>query len=291
MVTPNIVIEIKNRYENMNPSRKQISDYIISNYKEASYLRIHDLAKKSGVSASSVTGFVKELGYKNYKAFQLDLAIFVNQSEEENKQNPFNYGDISKNDNMEEVCQKVFKTNIQMLTDTLSIIDVEKMQEVSEHILKARRVILFGVGRSYIPAESGKNRFNRIGISAFCYRDPHEQVVTASMCKEGDLVIAISNFGRSQSVINATKIASKQGAITVGITSAKNSPLTNIVDYTFFSVSANSNQKTTPFEPSSENMVQIALLECLYMFVAIKSGNKIVEKYLDATKHLECERV
>ena len=39
----------------------------------------------------------------------------------------------------------------------------------------------------------------------------------------------------------------------------RNSPLTNIVDYTF-SVSANSNQKTTPFEPSSENMVQIALL-------------------------------
>lgn len=297
MTTPSILIEIKNRYDNMNPAMQQISDYLMVHYEEAAYLGIHELAKRSGVSAASVTGYVKELSFKNYKAFQLSIAVSIGQNntkQAESGAEPFVYGGILEGDGMHQICQKVFRNNIQMLTDTLSILDIEGMQKVSQDILKAKRIMFFGVGRSYIVIESGKSRFYRMGMNVFCYRDPHEQIVGAYMCEKGDVVIAVSNFGRSRSVVTATKLARKRGAITVGITSAKNSPLANIVEYPFFSVGGNetlSNKNLTPFEPSSENLAQIALMDCLYMYVALQTKSSIINKYYETTKELEAERV
>lgn len=298
MTTPGIIIEIKNRYNSMNPAMQQISDYLMTHYEDAAFQGIHDIARNSGVSAASVTGFVKEMGFKNYKAFQLAIAMSIGQNNHVNEEDnaPFIYGGISENDGMGEICRKVFRTSIQMLTDTLSIVDTDGMQRVSEYILKAPKIIFFGVGRSYLAAESGKSRFYRMGLNCFCYRDSHEQIVGASMCGKGDVVISVSNYGRSRSVVEATRLAKSRGAVTIGITSAKNSPLANAVDFPFFSVSSidnlniNSNDMSA-FEPSSENVAQIVLLDCLYMYVALREKEKIVEKYYETTKALEVERL
>ena len=294
MVTPGIIIEIKNRYSSMNPAMQQISDYLIAHYDEAAYIGIHELAKRSGVSAASVTGYVKELDYKNYKAFQLAMAVSIGQKNvkiQEEKE-PFIYGDITEEDNVNDLCQKVFRTSVQMLTDTLSIIDTQSIEKIGKHILKAKRLIFLGVGRSYLTAESGKSRFYRMGINSFCYRDSHEQIVGASMCEKNDVVIAASNYGRSRSVIEATEIAGKRGAITVGITSAKNSPLSKIVQYPLFSASGNENSfdNSTPFEPSSESITQIILLDCLYMYIALQKKESVLKRYYATTKELDVER-
>lgn len=296
MTTPSIIIEIKNRYTNMNPAMQQISDYLIEHYEDAAFLGIHELAKRSGVSAASVTGYVKEMGYKNYKAFQLAIAVSIGQnngSQDSYTEAPFIYGNITEADGVEEICKKVFFLSIQMLTDTLSILDLENIQKISELVLKAKRVIFFGVGRSYLTAESGKSRFYRMGIDCFCYRDSHEQIVTAAMCGENDVVIGVSNYGRSRSVINAMEIAKNRGAVTVGITSAKNSPLARLVEYPLYSASGtdNSGMGAEPFEPSSENLAQITILDCLYMYVALKKKKTILRKYSETTHELERERV
>ena len=279
MVTPGIIIEIKNRYSSMNPAMQQISDYLIAHYDEAAYIGIHELAKRSGVSAASVTGYVKELDYKNYKAFQLAMAVSIGQKnvEIQEEKEPFIYGDITEEDNV---------------NDTLSIIDTQSIEKIGKHILKAKRLIFLGVGRSYLTAESGKSRFYRMGINSFCYRDSHEQIVGASMCEKNDVVIAVSNYGRSRSVIEATEIAGKRGAITVGITSAKNSPLSKIVQYPLFSASGNENSfdNSTPFEPSSESITQIVLLDCLYMYIALQKKESVLKRYYATTKELDVER-
>lgn len=298
MTTPQLIIEIKNRYNSMNPAMQKIADYLITNYNEAATLGIHEVAGKSRVSASSVTCFVKELGFKNYKALQLAMALSIGQNTTQPgdaDNSPFIYGGVTDDDGMDEICQKVFRTNIQMLTDTLSIIDVKQMEKVGKLILKAGKIVFMGVGRSYLTAESGKSRFYRMGLNCSCYRDSHEQIVCASMCSKGDVIIAVSNYGRSRSVIEAAELAKKRGAITVGITSAKNSPLANCVDFPFFSVSnsENLNNKNNigVLEPSSESITQIVLLDCLYMYVAQKRKDFIISKYHETTKELEKERV
>ena len=78
--TPLVVLCIKNKYQQMNPAMKQIADYIISNPNRVIYMGISELAAASSVSIASVTRFVKQAGYRNFKSFQLELAGSLTES-------------------------------------------------------------------------------------------------------------------------------------------------------------------------------------------------------------------
>ncbi len=301
MVTPKIVLDINNKYASMNPAMQSISDFLIKNFEKVAYMGISELAGNSGVSDATVSRYVKHMGFKNYKAFQLEMVSSLNNTESDNSEDSdliypkLEYGGISRNDSTEIMCKKVFRSNMQMLEDTLSILDYETIDKVSKFIMKARNVILFGVGRSRVTAESGRSRLYRLGINTFCYSDAHEQIVASSMCDERDVIIAISNYGRSKSVVQNTRRARKNGAITVGITSAINSPIAKAVEYPIYTSfnyeSYLSVEDKLSYEPASENIAQIAVLDSIYMSVSMKAGVQILEKFYKTALEMEEEKV
>ena len=185
--TPLVVLCITNKYPKMNPAMKQIADYIISNPNRVIYMGISELAAASSVSIASVTRFVKQAGYRNFKSFQLELAGSLTESvgpvssDSPSSKITFEYGGASERDTTEEVCRKVFSSNQQMLSDTIKALDFSLVEIVSQRIIKARNVIFLGCGRSHITAESGRTRLYRLGIPSFCYSDVHEQVVAATI--------------------------------------------------------------------------------------------------------------
>lgn len=300
MVTPRIVLDINNKYASMNPAMQSISNFLVKNFDKVAYMGISELAASSGVSDATVSRYVKHMGFKNYKAFQLEMVSSLNISENDSSDDvdgmysKLEYGGITKNDPIEFLCRKVFRSNMQMLEDSLSIIDTQTIELISNRILKARNVVFFGVGRSWVTAESGRSRLYRLGINAFCYNDAHEQIVAACMCDKRDVVIAISNYGRSKSVVNNARRARQTGATTVGITSAKNSPLSNAVEfplYTSFSYESLSIEKNQSYEPASENIAQIALLDCIYMSVSMKKDVHTLERFYQTAREMEEERI
>lgn len=300
MVTPRIVLDIKIKYSSMNPAMQSISDFLVKNFDKVAYMGISELASCSGVSDATVSRFVKHMGFKNYKAFQLEMVSSLNNTESESNDDTDNmyskleYGGIMKNDPIDLICKKVYRSNMQMLEDTLSIIDTKTIEIVSNRILKARNVIFYGVGRSWVTAESGRSRLYRLGINAFCYNDAHEQIVSACTSDERDVIIAISNYGRSKSVVNNARRARTTGATTVGITSAKNSPLSKAVEfplYTSFSYQSVSIEKNKAYEPASENIAQIALLDCIYMSVSMKKDVHTLERFYKTAREMEEERI
>ncbi len=301
MVTPRIVLDINTKYASMNPAMQSISDYIIKNFDKVAYMGISELASGSGVSDATVSRYVKHMGFKNFKAFQLEMVGSLNTAEYDSKEEAdviypkLEYGGISKKDPTDILCKKVFRSNMQMLEDTLSIIDYDTIDKVSDLIMKARNVIFFGVGRSWVTAESGRSRLYRLGINTFCYNDAHEQIVAASMCDEQDVVIAISNYGRSKSVVQNARRARKNGAALVGITSATDSPLAKAVEYLLYTSfnyeSYLSIEHNLSYEPASENIAQIAVLDCIYMSVAMKTDIQVLEKFYKTALEMEEEKV
>ncbi|MDR3161169.1 MAG: MurR/RpiR family transcriptional regulator, partial [Spirochaetaceae bacterium] len=264
------MLQIKNRYSEFNPAMKQIADYIFESGDKVLSMGISQVATASGVSVASVTRFVRLLQFTNFKSFQLELAKAVIHENEHIKTEPadntivFEYGGTSPHDSVEEVGKKVFQSNIQMLSDTMRTIDYKKMEYVTNCIIHARNLVFLGVGRSYITAESGRIRFNRLGINSFSYSDTQEQIVAATTCSDKDVFFGISNFGRSAAVVNNIYQAKLRGAKTIGITSAEGSPLTQAVDVCFLTAfnSANMEYRThkQAFEPACENIAQMVLL-------------------------------
>lgn len=299
-VTPLVFLRIKNKYSEFNPAMKQIADYLFDSGSNMVYMGIAELAAASGVSVASVTRFVRQLKFKSYKAFQLELAKSVPweenvQHEPTNNKIVFEYGGATPHDSIEDVGKKVFQSNIQMLSDTMQTMDYHKIEEVVNLIIYARNLVFLGVGRSYITAESGRIRFNRLGINSFSYADTQEIIVAATTCGDKDVFFGISNYGRSAAVVNNIYQAKMRGAKTVGITSVDDSPLTQAVDICLLTAFNHANMEwrthKQAFEPACENIAQMVLLDCIYMNVALKQDKSCFDMFYETVKVLSKERL
>jgi len=170
--------------------------------------------------------------------------------------------------------------------------DFDILEPVANLIDRANRIVAIGVGRSKITTEALVSRLYRIGYYIVDFCDSHEIVNITSILKEGDLLIAVSNFGQSKSVVEGVKRAKRRGVTVVGITSVKDSPLAQYSDYVLFSAYDYASDKMGKlYEPSSENVAQLVLVDCLYMMVATKHEKENLSHYRAFSEEISTEHV
>lgn len=285
MSTPVILLKIRSKAPQLNKALQKVAQYVLDNYKTVAYMGISQLAKASGTSEATITRFVKQMDFQNFKSFQVEIARSL--IPEDVKKTI--YGESEDKDNISVICRNVFANNMQLLQDTLKILDCEKIRQVSEKIQKFKSVIIYSAGRSSIAANSIRLRFYRLGIKCITYTDSHEQTISSCFVGANDVVIAISNSGRSASIVRNIKRAKEKGAYTVGITSMSNSPLTNEADITLYTATAG--RKQDDLEPSCETVSQMVLLDCIYMHILLNSNNELLEKFYFSSKAMEEERL
>lgn len=288
-----ILIKMRNLYPQMNWAMKQIADYIISNPVEASRYGAHKLAGESGVSDASVSRFAQYMGYENYKRFQLALVSSLSQKNAAKDTSTWiEYsGKIDRN-STQGVCRTIFQRSIQMLQDTWKNLDINTIEKVAGLIAESKRIILLSVGRSKVTTEALFSRLYRLGYNVQSFNDPHEQVIITSLVGKNDLVIAVSNFGESKSVVEGVVRANKNGATTVGITSVAQSSLAKAVKYCIFSAyDYEAGEMGKYYEPSCENIPQVTIMDCIYMLLAMREEDRVCNSYKTISEELKSEHI
>ena len=142
----NPFLTIKANYIQMNPAMKRIADVLLENPPKRGGYTIGMLAEKSQVSNATVTRFVHALGFQNYKTF---LRAIQESLEEEVKgegsaspsQTVLYAGGFPNSRDAESVCRYVIGSEVEMLNDTLSLLDFDLVEKVAEMILEARQVL------------------------------------------------------------------------------------------------------------------------------------------------------
>ena len=274
--TPEILLNIKRNMHHMSPAMNKLAKYILENYKKLDGIQIHQLAKESGVSEATITRFVKEIGFQNYQAFVLQMAK-VNTKKE---QSALSYGSIQEDDDVSTICNKVFSMNIQTITDTLSILDTDKIVHAVEAIADARRIMIFAQGRSQVTAKSLRQRLSRLGLSPCLYTDAHDGAIASSLADKEDVVIGISTYGRSRMVVANMERARKKGAVTIAVTSYDNTPLEQFADIVLKTV--NNENLNFGYEPSCATVTQMIMLDCLYILLYLKD-KEMSDKYINTS--------
>src|SRR5690554_6967924 len=93
------------------------------------------------------------------------------------------------------------------------------LAETISMLLKARRIYFYGYGASAIVAMDGELKFKRIGHNAEALLDNHSQNIVGCLLNENDLVVAITNSGRTKELIESLVIIKNTGAKVIAITS------------------------------------------------------------------------
>ena len=181
---------IRNQYNTLTKTERQIADYILANSSSVVEMSVADLAAASAAAGSAVIRFCKTIGYTGFSQFRITLAMEL--ASRPAPVMPL----LTNSDTSADAARKVFDSSVRTLQNTLSMLDFSIVEALVNEILQAERICIFGVGTSSPIAEDTGYRFLQLGLSASSYKDILFMPVAAMNMKKGELAIAISHSGR-----------------------------------------------------------------------------------------------
>ena len=260
----NCLGKIRSYYARLSEKEKKIADYILENPEKIIHSTINELAEDLGVADATVFRFCKRIGFKGYQAMKIALASEVIEPIQQIHE------EINENDNVKTVTEKVFKSNVRTLENTLEILNGHSIQKAVEFLLQANRVEFYGTGGSAVIAMDAFHKFVRTGIKAFSFVDSHFQLMSSSQLSEKDVAVIISHSGTNKDTINIMKTAKNNGAKTIGITGYPKSPIGQNTDVALFTSSEETEYRS---EALSSRIGQLSLIDALYVNVMILNKN------------------
>ncbi len=234
---------------------------------------LKSVAEDAGVSEAMLVKIAKKLGFSGFKDFRSGIADYNRLPTTDLHQ------ELSPDDSGAQIAQKVFRTSIHALEETLSILDPEAFERAADLIFAARQRDLYGIGGSAQIARDVAHKFLRIGVRTSVFDDAHMMLMSAALLSEGDVAIAFSHSGQTTAVLEPLELARKRGARTIALTNYATSPIAEIADVVLCSTAQGS-----PLlgENAAARVAQLIILDAVFAAVA-QRDLKAAERNLAAT--------
>lgn len=275
------VLRIQAVYDDLGEAEKKIADRILVNPNEIIHYSITELAEKCGVSEATVVRFSRKLGFKGYQELKIVLA-------QENV-NPLQsiHEEITEDDRSPEVLEKVFQSIIQTLHHTREVLSHEQLEKAADAILKARKVVVFGLGNSAPIALDAQHKLLRAGVECAACSDNHLQAIVASHLKPEDVAIGISHSGSSRDIVEALQLAKECGATTICITNYGKSPILKYADIHLFTASQETRYRILAM---ASRIAQLGIIDTLYIYMALRKKQKAIDAIKRVEKALQSKK-
>jgi len=209
-----IIVRLSALRASMTPVLKKIADRVALDPGTVISQTITEVADSSDTSEASVLRFCRDLGYANFKAFKLALAVDL---ADPGKGSSARLEGHPIND-----CAEIA---IASLRQTKGLLSDDSLNEVVEKILKATTVDLVGLGGAAHAAAYANFRFISLGIRARWYADSHMAFLSAAGLDQSCVFLGFSESGEANETIAAMLVAKDAGAFTVALTCHLRSPL------------------------------------------------------------------
>lgn len=242
-------------------TERKIALYIKEHLDLALRCNLLELAEQIGVSDASVVRFCKSLGYKGFQEFKINAALETVPSGQQF------HPKLQKDDNVEQICQKIFATETTALQRTIQALDIDIMKQIAHILAGASRIVFAGTGGSMIVAKDALHKFLKIGIHVCAVEDKDIQLMEASLLKPGDVLFAVSHSGNNLHVLRAAELAKASGAAVVGLTCGTKTGLGKIADYIISTVSEETIFRS---ESGSTRLAQLAVIDSLVAIIAFQ---------------------
>jgi RpiR family carbohydrate utilization transcriptional regulator len=247
------------------PTAARIADFFIAHAAEVVHMSVTEVAERTGASEGSVISLCQQLGARGFQQVKIALARDLVQPVQ------FIHEDLARSDDTGAVIEKIFRSDLQALHDTMKALDTGAMEAAVAAIRKARRVELYGIGSAAPIAEDANYRLLRIGIESKVMVDSHIQAISASLTGPDVATITISHSGSTHETVTATKLAREAGATTICITNFGKSPLLAFADIVLHTMARETHFRT---EAMTSRIAQLAIIDALIACLSLADYEK-----------------
>jgi RpiR family carbohydrate utilization transcriptional regulator len=265
----------------LRPSERKLAGYVLDAPREVLDLAMTELAERAGVSQPTIARFCHALGCSGFREFKIRLAQSIAPGVASV------YRDVRPDEPAPGVVAKVFDRTIGALIEVRNSLSADSVASAIELLAHASRIEFYGAGGSGIAAQDIQHKFFRLGVPSVAYADPHTYSMSAALLGPGDVVVAISNTGRTRDIVDAARSALACGARVIAITHS-NSPLARLASV---SLCANVAEETDVFSPMTSRMSHLAIGDILAVGVALQRGPALVDKLGHAKEAITRRRI
>lgn len=257
----------------LTPLEAKVVDTVFGMRDFSEETSLKQIAENAGVSEAMVVKITKKLGFSGFRDFRSAVSQYNRQPTTEMHQ------ELSVDDTSTEIVQKVFRTSIHALEETLAILDMEAFDQAADMIHKARNRDFYGVGGSAQIARDVAHKFLRIGVRASVFDDSHMMLMSAALLDDTDVAIGFSHSGNTIAVIEALQLARRNGARTIAVTNYGSSALAQSADVVLCSTAQGS---PLMGENAAARIAQLNILDAIFVAVA-QRDYQAAERNLDRT--------
>jgi len=244
----------------MSPFEARITEFLLRNDFDDT-LPLKQVADVAGVSEAMVVKTAKKLGFDGFCELRAALVEYKRLPSVDLHQ------EVTPDDTAQMIVQKVFRTSIQALEETLAILDIAAFERAAELIHSSRQRDFYGLGGSAQIARDVAHKFLRIGIRASVFDDTHMMAMSANLLGPGDLAIAFSHSGRSAGLVDAVQFAKSNGASIIAISNYDTGPIAEIADVVLCSTAQGS---PLTGENAAARIAQLNIMDAVFVAVAQK---------------------
>ena len=258
MNSPNLIRRITESQSSLRKSEEKVATYVLANLDEVIKMRIVDLASKSAVSEPTVIRFCRAIGFDGFQSFKLQLAQQLGLG------SVFTQFAVEDNDTVADLLNKVFDTTVGSLITVRDEINSEVLENAIDSISSARRVEFYGFGASGSVAADAQHKFFRLQLSSAAYTDPHIQRMSAISLGSEDVVVAISQSGETQALLQSVELAREAGANVIGL-APQDTSLSRLCNLAIY---VNMEEDLESFTPVSSRIAHLVVIDVLATGVA-----------------------
>lgn len=272
----NTLKKIQSLYPRLSEKEKKIADYIKDKPEKIVNQTINEVSQDLNIADATVFRFCKRLGFKGYQAMKIALAAEITKPIKQIHE------EIKVDDDEITIFEKIFKSNIQTLENTLHVIDGSAIVKATHLICNATNIYFYGTGGSSVIAMDAYHKFIRTGKKCFAFIDSHFQLMSASQLSKDDVAIVISHSGRNLDTLQIAKTAKDKGAAIIAITGFPKSQISQVADASLFTSSEETEYRS---EALSSRIGQLSIIDALYVNTMVQhkeEANVALEHIRDA---------
>ncbi|WP_298633384.1 MurR/RpiR family transcriptional regulator [uncultured Umboniibacter sp.] len=254
---------ISDNLDKLRRSERKVADYVLANATSVIQMRIVDLSTEAEVSEPTVVRFCRAIGCDGFQDFKLKLAQQLASSP------TIGQIAVTDSDSSSAYTNKVFDTSIDVLIKVRDQINAAVIDEAVKLIFNARRVDFFGFGGSAPVAADAQHRLLRLGLATHTYSDPHIQTMAAMSLRSNDVVIAISQSGRTKALLDSLREVKRRGAKIISL-SPSDTPVLSQGDV---QIKIDVNDHFDVYSPLSSRIAHLVIIDAIAAGVAQHMGD------------------
>jgi len=266
--SPNIVEAIRAALPELRKSDTKVANLVLAEPTRVLDSTVAEVAFLADVSQPTVIRFCVAIGLSGFQELKIRLAqgLALGTSA--------THSVIVDTDGLGAVANKIFEYTLTSLDEARRHLDPSALALAVDALANARSIEFFGFGASGLVAQDGQQKFPLFGVPCRAQSDSHQQIMAASMMTPGDVAVVVSNTGRTLQLVEAARIARKNGATVIGLVGTEG-PISELCEIVLLICT---HDNTNVYTPTTSRIAALVVIDILSTAVALRRDITHIER-------------